>query len=240
MSTLKTTIYHFVVLWFMGLTLFACSSKSAEDQTSSEKDDVNDSTQTNKMPVTKKQTILFFGNSLTAGYGLDPTEAFSSLIQKKIDSLKLPYTVINAGLSGETSAGGKARISWVLRQPVDIFVLELGANDGLRGIELSDTRKNLQAIIDTVKARNPDTKLVLAGMQMPPNLGKKYITEFKELYPKLAEANQAVLIPFLLDKVAGIPSLNQADGIHPTAEGNKIVAENVWAVLQPLLTQPSL
>ena len=158
----------------------------------------------------KVKTILFFGNSLTAGYGVDPSEAFPALIQNKIDSLKLDYKVINGGVSGETSAGGNGRIDWILRQPVDIFVLELGGNDGLRGIPLTETKKNLQAIIDKVKTKYPEAKLVLAGMQIPPNMGQQYATEFKNLYPGLAEKNKASLIPFLLQGVGGDPKLNSA------------------------------
>jgi acyl-CoA thioesterase-1 len=183
----------------------------------------------------KQKTILFFGNSLTAGYGLEPAEAFPALIQQKLDSAKLDYKVINAGLSGETSAGGKSRISWVLRQPVDVFVLELGANDGLRGIPLASTRQNLQAIIDTVRKRSPATQLVIAGMQIPPNMGAAYTGEFREIFGELARKNNATLIPFLLEGVGGVPTLNQPDGIHPTAEGHRIVSQNVWQVLQPVL-----
>lgn len=182
-----------------------------------------------------KKTILFFGNSLTAGYGVSPAEAFPALIGKKIDSLHLSYQVVNAGLSGETSADGKSRISWVLQQPVSIFVLELGGNDGLRGIPLPGTTANLQAIIDSVKTHYPDAKIVLAGMQIPPNMGIDYSTAFRNIFPKLATANHAALIPFLLQNVGGIPQLNQADGIHPTAAGHRIVAQNVWQVLGPLL-----
>lgn len=186
-------------------------------------------------PPSAKKTILFFGNSLTAGYGVSPIEAFPALIGKKIDSLHLPYQVVNAGLSGETSAGGKTRIGWVLRQPVSIFVLELGGNDGLRGIPLNGTTSNLQAIIDSVKTHYPDAKIVLAGMQIPPNMGADYGNAFRNLFPSLATANHAALIPFLLQNVGGIPQLNQGDGIHPTAAGHRIVAENVWQVLAPLL-----
>lgn len=187
-------------------------------------------------PPSDKNTILFFGNSLTAGYGLGSMdEAFPALIAHRIDSLHLPYTVVNAGLSGETTAGGKSRIGWVLRQPVSIFVLELGANDGLRGIPLAGTSANLQAIFDSVKARYPSAKLVLAGMQIPPSMGADYATKFRDLYPILATHNKAALIPFLLQNVGGNPQLNQGDGIHPTAEGHQIVAENVWQVLAPLL-----
>ena len=182
-----------------------------------------------------KKNIVFFGTSLTAGYGLDLSEAYPALIQNRIDSLKLPYKVINAGLSGETSAAGKSRIEWLLKQKVDVFVLELGANDGLRGIAVAETTKNLQAIIDVVKSKYPDVKMVLAGMQVPPNMGSTYANDFKEMFPKLAEKNKMVLIPFLLDKVGGVPSLNQPDGIHPTAEGDKILAENVWVKLKDVL-----
>lgn len=179
--------------------------------------------------------ILFFGTSLTAGFGLAPTEAYPALIQQKIDSLKWPYKVINGGLSGETSAAGKARIDWLLKQKVSVFVLELGANDGLRGLPIAQTTANLQAIIDKVKSKYPKAKLVMAGMQVPPNMGAKYASDFKAIFPVLAKKNNMVLIPFLLDKVAGIPKLNQADGIHPTAKGDSIVAETVWKSLKPIL-----
>ena len=181
------------------------------------------------------QNILFFGTSLTAGYGLDPTDAYPSLIQKKIDSLKLNYKVINGGLSGETSAAGKSRIDWLLKQPVSIFVLELGANDGLRGLSIRETAANLQAVIDKVKARYPEVKLVMLGMQMPPNMGAKYTTEFKAVFSSLAEKNKMTYVPFLLEGVGGVARLNQEDGIHPTAEGQKILAENVWLKLRDLL-----
>lgn len=185
--------------------------------------------------VAKKKTIVFFGNSLTAGYGLSPEEAFPAIIQKRIESLGLPYQVINAGVSGETSSGGKTRIDWILREPVDIFVLELGANDGLRGTPLSETKKNLQDIIDIVKAKYPKIKLVFAGMEIPPNMGQAYTAEFRTIYTDLAAKNNMTLIPFLLQGVGGEPALNQADGIHPTAEGHRIVADNVWKELQKLL-----
>lgn len=181
------------------------------------------------------KVVLFFGNSLTAAYGLDVEEGFPNQIQLKIDSLELGYTVINSGLSGETTSGGLNRLDWVLNQKVDVFVLELGANDGLRGIPLAETRKNLQAMIDMVRTKNPDTQIVLAGMQIPPNLGRDYTTEFKNIYPDLADKNEVALIPFLLEGVAGIPELNLEDGIHPTVEGQKIVAETVWQVLKPIL-----
>ncbi len=182
-----------------------------------------------------EKSILFFGNSLTAGYGVNPDEAFPALIGRRIDSLHWPYKIINAGLSGETTAGGRSRIGWILHQPVDIFVLELGANDGLRGIPVAGTVANLQAIIDSVKEKYPAAKIVLAGMQIPPNMGNTYATAFRKVFPELARQNKATLIPFLLEGVGGVKELTQADGLHPTAEGNTIVAENVWRVLKPLV-----
>ncbi|RYG11339.1 MAG: arylesterase [Chitinophagaceae bacterium] len=211
--------------------LQACSNSGDKDKTV-----VSDSVTAGETGANKPvKNILFFGTSLTAGYGLDPTEAYPALIQNRIDSLKMPYKVINGGLSGETSAGGKGRIDWLLKQKVDVFVLELGSNDGLRGVPVAETTKNLQNIIDRVKAKYPDAKLVLAGMQMPPSMGTKYASDFKNMFPDLAKKNNMSLIPFLLENVGGVPKLNQADGIHPTAEGDKILAENVWAVLKPLL-----
>lgn len=180
----------------------------------------------------RMKTILFFGNSLTAGYGVELSEAFPTLIQKKLDSVGLSYKVINAGVSGETSSGGNSRIDWILRQPIDIFVLELGANDGLRGIPVAETKKNLQSIIDKVKAKYPDAKLVLAGMQMPPNMGRQYTSAFRDLFAELARKNNMALIPFLLQGVGGEVALNQQDGIHPTPDGHKILAETVWNVIQ--------
>ncbi|WP_394353869.1 arylesterase [Spirosoma taeanense] len=183
----------------------------------------------------KKQVILFYGNSLTAGYGVEPQQAFPALVGQKIDSAGLNYTVVNAGLSGETTAGGKSRIGWVMRQPVAVFVLELGGNDGLRGLPLASTRQNLQAIMDTVRRKSPGTTLVLAGMQIPPNMGTSYTREFRDLFRELAEKNKAILIPFLLEGVGGVPKLNQPDGIHPTPAGHRIVANTVWNVLRPVL-----
>ena len=179
--------------------------------------------------------ILFFVDSLTSCYGLELEEAFPALIQNRLDSLGLEYTVINSGLSGETTSGGRNRLSWVLNQKVDVFVLELGANDGLRGIPLSETRSNLQAMIDLVKIKNTDNQIVLAGMQIPPNMGPEYTSEFRKIFPELAEENQIALIPFLLENVAGIPELNLKDGIHPTPQGHKIVRDNVWEVLSLLV-----
>jgi acyl-CoA thioesterase-1 len=218
----------FVSFLSLSVLITACtnqtSSKNEEKQAESKSSDT--------LPTPVKMNILFFGTSLTAGYGLDPTEAYPALIQQKIDSLKLPYKVINGGLSGETSAAGKSRIDWLLKQPVNIFVLELGANDGLRGIAIEETTLNLQAIIDKVTQKYPNAKLVMEGMQVPPNMGEKYATDFKGMFKKLANKNKMAYVDFLLEGVGGIPKLNQNDGIHPTAEGHQILAENVWVVLK--------
>lgn len=181
--------------------------------------------------------IVFFGDSLTAGYGLaDPsTEAYPALIQEKIDKAGLDWRVVNAGLSGETTAAGLRRVDWVLRQPVDIFVLALGANDGLRGISPAVSRSNLEQILDRVRAKNPKAKLVVTGMQMPPAMGADFAEAFEAMFPAVAEKSRATLVPFLLEGVGGRSDLNQRDRIHPTAEGHVVIAETVWKVLRPLL-----
>ena len=179
--------------------------------------------------------VVFLGTSLTAGYGLDPDQAYPALIQEKIDSAGLPFRVVNAGESGETSAGGLRRVEWLLRQPVAMLVLELGANDGLRGQDVDAMRANLQRIIDRTRVAHPEAAIVVAGMESPPNMGRAYTSEFRAVFPALARANDAGLIPFLLEGVAAVPELNQADGIHPTAAGQRIVAETVWRVVGPVL-----
>jgi acyl-CoA thioesterase-1 len=179
--------------------------------------------------------VLFLGTSLTAGYGVDPQEAYPALIQEKIDAAGLRYRVVNAGVSGETSAGARRRLDWVLRRPPAVLVVETGANDGLRGQDPDATRANIQAIFDTARRLHPPPRLVLVAMEALPNYGDAYRRRFRAIYPQLARANGAVLVPFLLQGVAGDPSLNQADGIHPTAAGHRRVAENVWKVLQPVL-----
>lgn len=181
------------------------------------------------------KVILFYGDSLTAGYGLSPDEAFPALVEKKLNKTDKKVKVVNAGLSGETSAGGLSRIDWILRQPVDIFVLELGGNDGLRGLPVDQTRKNLQGIMDKVKAKYPNCKIVMAGMMVPPNMGKEYTEAFKRVYPDLATKNKATLIPFILDGVGGIEKLNQPDGIHPNAEGHQIISNKITPVFEKLL-----
>ena len=221
---------------FLVLSIIACQPKEKNAaQDSSQAKEADSKSDSNLKKEKQAKSMVFFGNSLTAGYGLDPREAFPALIQNKLDSLGLKYNVINAGLSGETTSGGNSRVEWVLNQKPDVFILELGANDGLRGIPLAETRANLQSIIDKVRIKNPEAIIVLAGMQIPPNMGPEYTSEFRTIFPELAESNEIALIPFLLDGVAGIPDLNQRDGIHPTAEGQIIVASNVWKVLGDLI-----
>lgn len=182
-----------------------------------------------------RRTILFMGDSLTAGYGLEDGLAFPALIRAKIDSLGMPFDVVSAGLSGETSSGGLRRIDWLLRRKIDVLVLELGANDALRGVPLEVTRQSLQGIVEKCKMKYPDVKIVIAGMEAPPNLGVDYTAAFRDLFVDLARAHDADLIPFLLAGVAGRPELNLPDRIHPTEQGHAILAENMWEILGPLL-----
>ncbi|MBX7150473.1 arylesterase [bacterium] len=182
-----------------------------------------------------QKNIVFLGNSLTAGFGVEPSEAYPSLIQNKIDQAGLNFKIINAGISGETTSGGLRRMDWLLKQKIDVLVLELGANDGLRGIPLNLTKENLQAIITKTKEKYPGTKILIAGMEVPPNMGETYTTTFRKIFPDLAKTNGIERIPFLLEGVADKPDLNLSDGIHPKPEGHKIVAETVWKYLKPIL-----
>ncbi|HEY0369102.1 MAG TPA: arylesterase [Chthoniobacterales bacterium] len=184
------------------------------------------------------RTIVFLGDSLSAGFGVKPNESFPSLVADKIHAAGLPYEVENAGLSGDTTAGGLRRVDWLLQKKIDVLVIELGGNDGLRGLPVSAVKSNIQAIIDKAKAKNPDIKIVLAGMQIPPNVGADYAAQFQRVYGELAAANNATLIPFLLEGVGGIRDLNQPDMIHPNAAGHRIVADVVWRTLEPILRQP--
>ncbi|UOQ73345.1 arylesterase [Hymenobacter cellulosilyticus] len=223
-----------LLLFGLSLLLFACGPA---DSSSAQR----------RQPAVppRMQNIIFFGNSLTAGYQLRASEAFPSLIQARLDSLKLPYRALNYGVSGETTAGGRQRIASVLaRQPVDVFVLELGANDGLRGIPVRETTQNLQTIIDQVKLKYPKARIVLVGLEFPFDLSVlgghqygRYAAEFKALFRTLAEKNSLPFVPFLLQGVLGQRHLNLPDGVHPNAEGQKILANNVWATLGPLLSE---
>jgi acyl-CoA thioesterase-1 len=218
----------FAAILFL-FAFFSCGQKTAETQSAAVGQE-----ETSTEPAEKK-TILFFGNSLTAGWGLEPEEGFTGIIQHRVDSLGLPYQVINGGLSGETTASGLNRLDWFLEDEPHVFVLELGGNDGLRGIAVAETKKNLQQIIRMVQERYPQTEILLAGMQIPPNMGQAYSEEFRAIFPDLAQEGEVTLIPFLLEGVAGDPDLNLPDGIHPSKEGHRIVAETVWQYLEPIL-----
>ena len=196
---------------------------------------INADPQTEILQRSEPGRILVFGDSLTAGYGLGKEFAYPALLQKRADADGLPCRIVNVGVSGDTTAGGLRRLDWVLGEAVHIFILELGANDGLRGLSLAETKKNLQAIIDRVKDKNPSVHILIAGMKLPPNLGADYTSRFEAVYRDIAFANRATLVPFLLEGVAGHRDLNLEDGIHPNVEGHKIVAENVWRYLAPLL-----
>lgn len=186
------------------------------------------------LPDSSERTIIVFGDSIAAGYGLDSDQAFPAFIQEKVDDSGLNYRVINAGLSGETSAGGLRRVDWILQRQADIFILELGGNDGLRGIDPDLTKQNLRGIMQKVRNSNPDVKILLAGMEAPPNMGDTYTSHFREIFKKLSEEAD-VFMPFILEDVAGISELNLPDGIHPTEEGHRIIANNLWEYLRPML-----
>lgn len=181
--------------------------------------------------------VLFFGDSLTAAYGLAPEQGFAGLIREKAAGLAAPVEVLIAGVSGETTAGGVRRIGWLLRRDIDVIVLALGGNDGLRGIDPESTRDNLERIIDQVRRANPEAKVIIAGMEAPPNMGADYTADFRRVFKEVAAATDASLVPFLLEGVAAVPELNLPDGIHPNPEGHKIVADNVWEVLGPILEE---
>jgi acyl-CoA thioesterase-1 len=181
------------------------------------------------------KTVIVLGDSIAAGNGLDENQAFPTLLQKKIDQAGWKFEVVNAGVSGDTSAGGLRRIDWLLKRTCDVLLLELGGNDGLRGLPVEAMQNNLQSIIDRTRAKYPQAQIVIAGMKMPPNLGADYARAFQQVFSALAKKNKATLIPFLLEGVGGNPELNLPDRIHPTAEGHQIVAENIWKVLHPVL-----
>src|SRR5690554_3500380 len=228
-------IIHFLIatLLFLIVGCINATSENALEKSESETPVVEE-------VAAKKKVILFFGNSLSAGYGVEADESFPAVIQMWIDSLNLPYTVVNAGVTGETTATGLSRIDWVLeKQDVAIFVLELGANDGLRGLPPAETKKNLISMIDRVRKFHPAAEIILAGMMVPPSMGQEYSSRYNPIYGEIATEKNVELIPFLLDNVGGIDSLNQSDGIHPNPAGAKIMAENVWEILGPMVEETS-
>ena len=235
----------------LGFTQGACGSgddsdvvRSAAQEGSSEEDAAQPRTGNNALstdldpaqPATQESRVVFLGTSLTAGLGLaDPADRFTDQIQALADSAGLPFRMVNAGVSGGTSAGGLRRITWLLRAPVQVLVLELGANDGLRGLSPDSMRANLQAVIDSTRTHYPQARLLLSGMQAPPNLGQAYASAFSSVFSELARTNAGPLIPFLLEGIAGVRELNQADGLHPTPEGHRMIAQTVWEHLRPIL-----
>jgi acyl-CoA thioesterase-1 len=198
-----------------------------------------DSTAPAATPSTSVRTpvVLFFGTSLTAGYGLDPEQAFPSLIEKKARAEGLPIRAVNGGLSGETTAGAARRIDWVLRTPADLVVVEAGANDALRGLSPDAARANLEQLIAAIRQKQPRAKIALIQMEAPPNYGAAYTRSFRAIYAEVARKENVPLLPFLLGGVAGISSLNQADGVHPNIAGERIVADNLWKALKPIVAQ---
>lgn len=222
------------VLLLCVLLLAACGSENSETDTAEPVPSTESSSET-QTSDTGALRVVVLGNSIAAGYGLDPEQAFPALLQKKADDLGWNVDVVNAGVSGETTAGGLRRIDWLLRERVDVLIIELGGNDGLRGLDTRVTKDNLQGIIDATRDAYPEARVILAGMQIPPNLGPTYTARFRDIFPEVAEENDTELIPFLLDRVGGVRRLNQPDGIHPTAEGHQIIAETVWETLKPVL-----
>lgn len=231
-----THLFRKIFLAFLIFGIFSCGDTATQTNSNNSPTSTVENTPQQNTAKKKKQ-ILFFGDSLTAGYGLeDPSNSYVGVIQQKLDSLNMDYKAVSAGVSGETSSGGNDRVDWILENnKIDVFILELGANDGLRGIPTEETAKNLTSIFDKVKAKFPDAKLVVAGMYAPPNMGDDFNKKFAAIFPKLAKSYNAALVPFLLDGVAGIPELNQRDRIHPTSKGHEILADNVWTVLQKIL-----
>ena len=208
-----------VLLWFVLVFLILTQTAKSEEP---------------RLPL-RSQTVMVLGDSLAAGFGVDPEEAFPAVLQRRAEESGLPVRIINGGVSGDTTAGGLRRLDWLLKTPVDVLFLELGGNDGLRGLPIESTRSNLTAIIQRTRTRHPKAEIVVAGMQMPPNVGSDYADRFQALFPEVARGQKASLIPFLLEGVGGIPELNLPDQIHPTPKGHRMIASNAWPVLEPLL-----
>ena len=214
----------------------ACSKNGSDGQSVSAATDTSQAKPARgPSPVDTRRTVLFVGTSLTAGLGLEPDSAFPSLIQQKIDAAALPVSVVNAGVSGETTSGLLERLDWLLRAPFDVMVLETGANDGLRGIPAATVRQNITTALSRIRGKRPDARILLVQMEVLPNLGPRYAAEFHAVYPDLAKRPGVLLVPFLLDGVAGRTELNQSDGIHPNQRGERIVAETIWKSLKPVL-----
>ncbi|HEX6314846.1 MAG TPA: arylesterase [Gemmatimonadaceae bacterium] len=219
------------------MLISGCGAESAKDtpRDTSSVGSTTTPTPTSSASSDPRPTLLIVGTSLTAGLGLDPDSAYPAILQRKLDSAGVAFRVINAGYSGETSAGALRRIEWLLRDSARVVMIETGANDGLRGQDVDSTRATLRAIVRRVKAALPDATILLAQMESPPNLGERYTAAFRAMFPTVARDEGVILVPFLLDGVAGVPALNQPDGIHPNEEGARLVAENVFAAVRPVL-----
>lgn len=232
--------FHSLQLLAIMILLVGCADDNStvkkDAKTTSESSQVRPSSPSNDSSV---QTIVFLGTSLTAGYGINESEAYPARIQQKLDSAGLPFTTLNAGVSGATSAEGLRRVDWLLRQEMDVLFIELGANDGLRGNDarqtIRDLKANLTGIIIKARAAHPDVSIIVAGMTLPPNFGREFIADFEAVFAEVATEQKVVFLPFLLKGVGGVPELNQNDGIHPTAEGQQIISQTVWEALLPVL-----
>lgn len=233
-SSIFRLVSVLIILLFMSFLLTSCKGDN-KNQISETKEVVNTKKEDDSAKTMDKKVIMFYGNSLTAGYRLEESESFPSIIEDKIDSLELNYSVINAGLSGDTSYDGLKRLDWVLNSKVDVFILELGANDMLRGLPIKNTRENLTSIIQKVKIKYPEAIIAICAMAGAPNMGSDYVLEFEKIYNDLSEIEGVNYIPFFLEGVSGNPDLLLADGKHPNAEGQKIVANNIWTSLKNLL-----
>jgi len=227
---------HLYVVLLAGVaSVGACAA--ADQDPRAARDSSNIGTEAEPAAEDARAIILFVGTSLTAGYGLDPAQAYPALLQARIDSVGLPYRAVNAGVSGQTSAGALAGMDWLLRRPAAVVVIETGANDGLRGLDPAEVKANIEQIIMRTRQQEPPPAIILAGMEAPPNLGREYTAVFRDVYRQIADTHDVALVPFLLEGVAGVDSLNQADGIHPTPAGQRIIADHVWQVLAPLLAR---
>lgn len=190
-----------------------------------------------EVPAVEPRTIVVLGDSIAAGLGVEPDQAFPAVLQRLVERGDYPFRVVNAGVSGDTTSGGSRRINWLLRRPMEVLVIELGGNDGLRGISPDTTAKNLETIISSARTKSPGVRILLAGMQIHQNMGLEYTGEFKALFERVAKTADVDWVPFLLEGVGGDPELNQEDQIHPNVEGHKIVAQNVWKILEPVLKE---
>lgn len=226
-------------IWVFAILLAGCATEDAPRSPAPAPEGPSETRQASD-ERDARPVVVFLGNSLTAGMGVSPLEAYPALVQQSIDQAGLAFRVVNAGVSGETTAGGLRRVEAILGEGPTVLVVALGGNDALRGVPPAQVRENLQGILDRARSSSQILRIVIMGMLAPPNLGQAYTNAFREVFPDVAVANDADLVPFLLEGVAADPELNQADGIHPTAEGHRVMAETVWQVLEPSLRALSI